>query len=47
MHLFSLLSLAGSVAVANAHFLLNYPQTRGFDEDKVRLPVHLLLLEQH
>ncbi|KIJ45495.1 hypothetical protein M422DRAFT_120675, partial [Sphaerobolus stellatus SS14] len=28
--------LASAFALANGHFLLNYPPTRGFDEDKVR-----------
>ncbi|KAF8529481.1 hypothetical protein JB92DRAFT_671243 [Gautieria morchelliformis] len=32
MHISTILSVAGSFAVANAHFLLNYPQTRGFVE---------------
>jgi len=33
MHFFTIFSLAGSLAVVNAHFLLNYPQTRGFVEE--------------
>jgi len=34
MQFSTILLLVGSFAVANAHFLLNYPKTRGFDEDK-------------
>ncbi|KAF8587344.1 hypothetical protein K439DRAFT_1256086, partial [Ramaria rubella] len=34
MHFFFSVLLVASFAVTNAHFLLNYPQTRGFDEDE-------------
>jgi hypothetical protein len=30
----SVLSVALLAAVANAHFTLDFPKTRGFDEDK-------------
>ncbi|KAF8527860.1 hypothetical protein BU17DRAFT_81105 [Hysterangium stoloniferum] len=33
MRIFFANLLIGSLAIANAHFLLDYPQTRGFDED--------------
>lgn len=41
MRLPIILSFAGSFAVGNAHFLLNYPLTRGFDENLVGIMVHV------
>lgn len=35
MYLLTSLLLAGLFVVAHSHFTLTYPETRGFDEDKV------------
>jgi hypothetical protein len=41
MQFLKIVGFVGFLASAHAHFLLNYPQTRGFDEDQVEL-IHFL-----